>query len=56
MSESNKANMFFKVSSFIKSHIFDKFALNHVTYYSAYKRDNLIFYGEPVRKHKISQI
>ena len=50
--ESNEANMFSKVSSFIKSHIFDKLAMNHLTCYSAYKRDNLIFYGEPVKKHK----
>ena len=52
MIESNEANMFSKVSSFIKSHIFDKLAMNYVTCYSAYKRDNLIFYGEPVKKHK----
>ena len=35
MIESNEANMFSKVSSFIKSYIFDKLAVNHVTYYSA---------------------
>ena len=39
----NETNMFSKVSSVIKSHIFDKFAMNHVIYYSAYKCDNLIF-------------
>ena len=52
MIDSNEINMFSKVSCFIKSHIFDKLAMNHVKCYSAYKRDNLIFYGEPVRKHK----
>ena len=25
--------------------------MDYLTCYSAYKRDNLIFYGEPVRKH-----
>ena len=56
MIDGNVTNMFSKVLSFIKSHIFDKLAMNHVICYSAYKRANLIFYDKPVRKHKISQI
>ena len=52
MIDGNEANMFSKVSSFIKSHIFDKLAVNYVTCYSIYKRDNLKFYRKPVRKHK----
>ena len=52
MIDNNGTNMFSKVSSFIKSYIFDKLALYNVTCYSAYKHDNLIFNGEPVRKHK----
>ena len=48
MFDGYESNMFSKVSSFIKSHIFDDLAVNHMTYYSVYKRDNLIFY----RKYK----
>ena len=36
----------------MKSHIFDKLAVNNVTCYLAYERDDLIFYGELVRKYK----
>ena len=52
MIDGNVAKLFSKVSSFIKSYIFDMLAVNHVTCYSAYKDYNLTFYGEPVRKHK----
>ena len=34
--DGNETNMFSKVSSFFKSHIFDKLAMNHMTCYSVY--------------------
>ena len=52
MIDDNETNMFSKIQSFIKSHIFDKLAMNNVTCYSAYKCDSLTYYGEPVRKYK----
>ena len=38
------------ISSYIGSHVFDKLTVDNLTCYSAYKRDNLIFYAESMRK------
>ena len=40
------------ISSYIESHVFDKVTVDNLTCYSAYKRDNLIFYAESVRNRK----
>ena len=43
-------NLCTKLAPLIKTHIFEKLTVDHLPYYSIYKRKKLIFYGETTKK------
>ena len=56
LKDNNTEHLYAKLALFIKNHIFEKLTVDHLPFYSIYKRKNLIFYGETKNRKNITNL